>query len=163
MALVKLMSAGSHIEAQLVKGLLETEGIPSVVNGESRSTDMGTEAGFAEIFILVNEEHLEKGRLLLEAKVVAESPERPGILPEGAVCPVHELQATSVCSRCGTYLCEGCGPLGVPALCEACSDRASQTAAPRTKTKLVAWMMLLLVLGIPLIGVAILRLIYDSR
>ena len=71
MALVKLMSAGSHVEAQLVKGLLETEGIPSVVNGESRSTEMGTEAGFAEIFILVNEEQLEQAKLLLEAKELA--------------------------------------------------------------------------------------------
>ena len=163
MALVRLMSAGSHVEAQLVKGLLETEGIPCVVNGESRSTDMGTEAGFAEIFVLINEEHLEQGRLLLEAKEVTHPPERPGEMPEGAVCPVHELQATAVCSRCGSYLCAGCGPLGVPAICEACNALLAQTPRPRTKTKLVAWLMLLFVLGVPLIGVAILRLIYDSR
>ena len=161
MALVRLMSAGSHIEAQLVKGLLETEGIPCVVNGESRSTEMGTEAGFAEIFILVNEEQLEQGRLLLEAKALTETVEKPGVLPEGAVCAVHELQATSVCSRCGSYLCAGCGPVGVPATCEACGAR--EAPRPRTKTKLIAWMMLLFLLGVPLIGVAILRLIYDSR
>lgn len=163
MALVKLMSAGSHMEAQLVKGLLETEGIPSVVNGESRFTEMGTEAGFAEIFILVNEEQLEQSRLLLEAKVVSESAERPGTIPEGAVCPVHELQATALCARCGSFLCAGCGPLGVPAMCEACHERLTEAPAPRTKTKVVAWVMLLVVLGVPLIGVAILRLIYDSR
>jgi hypothetical protein len=163
MALVKLMSAGSHSEAQLVKGLLETEGIPSVVNGESQRTDMGTEAGFAEIFILVNEEHLAQGKLLLEAKVVSETPDRPGVIAEGAVCPVHELQATAVCARCGSYLCAGCGPMTVPASCEACSARLAETPRPRTKTKMVAWLMLLFLLGIPLIGVAILRLISDYR
>lgn len=157
MALVKLMSAGSHTEAQLVKGLLETEGIPCVVNGESRNTDMGTEAGFAEIFVLVNEEHLAQGKLLLEAQVVAQAPDQPGVMPEGAVCPVHELQAKAVCARCGSYLCAGCGPLGVPARCEACIAQLAEVSRPRTKTKAVAWMLLLFLLGIPLIGVAILR------
>ena len=65
--------------------------------------------------------------------------------------------------RRGRYLCAGCGPLGVPATCEACSARLAETPRPRTKTKMIAWMMLLFLLGIPLIGVAILRLIYDSR
>ena len=48
-------------------------------------------------------------------------------------------------------------------ICEACNTLLAQTPRPRTKTKLVAWLMLLFVLGVPLIGVAILRLIYDSR
>ncbi len=160
MALVKLMLAGSHIEAQLVKGLLETEGIPSVVNGESRFTEMGTEAGFAEIIILVNEEQLSQAQLVLQARVVEETPEKPGELPEGAVCPVHEQQALAICSRCGSYLCAGCGQLGVPPLCEACSERLSEKPAPRTKTKAVAWVMLLLLFGIPLIVVALLRILY---
>jgi hypothetical protein len=162
MALVRLMSAGSHVEAQLVKGLLETEGIPCVVNGESRSTDMGTEAGFAEIIVLVNEEQLEQGRLLLEAKVVAETPEKPGEIPEGAVCPVHELQATKVCSRCGSFLCAGCGQLGVPPICEACNAVLSDAPRPRTKTKAIAWVVLVFLLGIPLVGVAILRLFFGG-
>ncbi len=162
MALVKLMLAGSHIEAQLVKGLLETEGIPTVVNGESRFTEMGTEAGFAEIIILVNEEQLSQAQLVLDARVVEETAERAGQIPEGAVCPVHEQAATAICSRCGSYLCAACGQLGVPPLCEACSERMEKPA-PRTKTKAVAWLLLLLMFGIPLIGMALLRIIYGAR
>ncbi len=163
MALAKLMSAGSHIEAQLVKGLLETEGIPCVVNGESRSTDMGTEAGFAEILLLVPEELLQQSKLLLEAKVVTEGPGRPGAIPDGAVCPVHELKATSLCTRCGSFLCAGCGPATVPPLCEACSVKLSDQPRPLSKTKAIAWMMLLVLLGVPLIAVALLRLISGLR
>ena len=155
MALVKLMLAGSHVEAQLVKGLLETEGIPAVINGESRSTDMGTEAGFAEIQILVNEEQLEQSRVLLAATPEVEPPIKAGGVPEGAVCAVHEQQAHATCSRCGNYLCPSCGPLGVPALCDACLARAAPPS--RTKTKVVAWLMLLFLFGVPLIGAAVLR------
>lgn len=155
MALVKLMLAGSHVEAQLVKGLLETEGIPAVINGESRSTDMGTEAGFAEIQVLVNEEQLEQARLLLAATPERAPNLKPGTVPDGAVCAVHEQQATAICARCGNYLCSSCGPLGVPPLCDACTARAAPPT--RTKTKVVAWLMLLFLLGVPLIGAALVR------
>lgn len=158
MALVKLMSAGSHVEAQLVKGLLETEGIPAVVQGESRSTDMGTEAGFSEIAILVNAPQLDAARTLLSARAEPDAPVKPGSVPDGAVCAVHEQQATAVCSRCGNYLCAGCGPVGETPLCDGCMARAAPPA--RTKTKLVAWMMLLFLLGVPLIGVAIARALF---
>lgn len=155
MALVKLMAAGSHVEAQLVKGLLETEGIPAVIQGESRSTDMGTEAGFSEIAILVNEPQLADARTLLSARAAPEPVAPPGSLPDGAVCAVHEQQAMAICSRCGNYLCTSCGPLGEPPLCDACVARAEPPT--RTKTRLVAWLLLLFLLGVPLIGAAIAR------
>lgn len=155
MALVHLMSAGSHVEAQLVQGLLATEGIHAVVQGESRHTDMGTEAGFAEIQVLVPEEQLDVARVLLSAKAVPDGPAAVGRVPEGAVCPVHEGVARATCGRCGSFLCDGCGPLGEPPVCEACLARS----APRSRagTKLVALLLLAFLLGLPVIGVAIAR------
>ncbi len=157
MALVKLMSAGSHPEAELLKGLLATEGIPCVVHGESSRTDMGTEAGFAQISLLVNEEQLDRARQLLEATAVPDEPAKSGKAPEGAVCPVHEQPATRICSRCGSYLCAGCGQLGVPPVCEACDDRLAQAPRRRSKTKVVAALLLLFLLGVPLIAAAVIQ------
>lgn len=163
MALVRLMSAGSHPEAQLVKGLLETEGIPCVINSESRNTEMGIEAGFAEIFLLVNEEHLEHSRLLMEARPVTETVESPGVPSEGAVCPVHEQEATGICTRCGTHLCAACGKVGEPPVCEACDARLSQAPRRRTKTRVIALVMLAVLLGVPLLGGLILQFLYSLR
>lgn len=161
MALVRLMSAGSHPEAQLVKGLLETEGIACVINAESGFTEMGTEAGFAEIFILVNAEQLEQAQQLVAAQAVTEAPEKPGVPAEGAVCPVHELQATGVCSRCGSHLCSACGRAGVPPVCEACDARLAEQPRSRTKVKAVAFVMLGIFLGVPVVIAVLLRLLYD--
>jgi hypothetical protein len=159
MALVTLTLAGSHPEALLLKGLLEAEGIPVAIKGESRGTDMGTEAGFAEIQLLVPEEALERARQLLDAKIVKDEPEKRGGIPEGAVCPVHELQALHVCSRCGSYLCERCGPIGVPPLCESCNDRLAQQPRKRTATKTIALLLLLFLLGVPTVAAVIMRLL----
>ena len=155
MALVHLMSAGNHVEAQLVQGLLATEGIHAVVHGESRHTDMGTEAGFAEIQVLVQAEQLEAARLVLSAKAVPDGPTRVGSVPDGAVCAVHERAAVTTCTRCGSFLCDGCGATGEPPVCEACLARA----APRSRmgTKVVALVLLAFLLGLPVIGMAIVR------
>ena len=157
MNLVKLISAGSHPEAELIKGLLATQGIPCVINGESRATDMGTEAGFAEIVLLVPEEAAAQARLLLAAQVVPEPALAPGEVPSGAICPVHEAPAIRTCSRCGSYLCTRCGSSTVPPLCEACQDRLSEKPRSRTRTKVVAWALLAVFFGVPLIIAALVR------
>lgn len=156
MKLVHLMSAGSHVEAQLVQGLLATEGIGAVVQGESRSTDMGTEAGFAEIQVLVPAEQLEAAQLLLSARPVSDVPASGLDVPDGAVCAVHERAARATCARCGAFLCEACGPLGVPPVCESCAARTDGPPA-RSGRKVVALLLLAFLLGLPLVGAAIAR------
>jgi hypothetical protein len=163
MALVKLVSAGGYAEGQLIKGLLSTEGIECVVQGESRNTDMGTEAGFGEIAILVNEEDLEEAKQVLDARPVAEAPESGSTIGNGAVCPVHEQPATAVCSRCGTHLCAACGPVGDPPICESCDERLAQQPRTRNKTKVVALVMLAIFFGLPTIAVIVLRVLFGSR
>lgn len=158
MPLVFLMSAGSHAEAQLVQGLLATEGIHAVVQGESRHTDMGTEAGFAEIQVLVQAEQLAAAQTLLSATAEPETAADPAgraPIPDGAVCAVHEQPALATCARCGSFVCGACGPLGEPPVCAECLERA----APRSRvgTKAVALVLLAVFFGLPLIGVAIAR------
>ena len=98
-----------------------------------------------------------RARLLLEATAVPDEPVKSGAVPEGAVCPVHEQEATRICSRCGSYLCARCGLLGVPPVCEACNDRLSQQPRSRNKTKVVAALLLLFLLGVPLIFAALMQ------
>lgn len=162
MALVRLTIAGGYAEAQLIKGLLETEGIQSVVQGESRNTDMGTEAGFGEIQILVNEDELEEAKEILEARPVADAPSA-GTAADGAVCPVHEAAAVAICSRCGSHLCERCGPLGTPPLCESCDDRLSREPRKRTNTRVVAWVLLAIFFGLPTLIALLLSALAGSR
>jgi Putative prokaryotic signal transducing protein len=162
MALVTLTAAGGYAEAELLKGLLETEGIQCVVQGESRSTDMGTEAGFGEIRILVNEDQLEDAKEVLAARPVSEESPVPGAIAEGAVCPVHEAQAIGICSRCGSHLCEKCGPLGDPPLCESCDERLSQQPRERKATKRVALLMLAFMFGIPSLLAVLISLFFRN-
>lgn len=162
MALVRLTIAGGYAEAQLIKGLLETEGIQTVIQGESRNTDMGTEAGFGEILILVNEDEFEAARQILEAQPLSETPSA-GASAEGAVCPVHEAAAVAICSRCGSHLCEKCGPLGTPPLCESCDERLSKEPRKRTNTRVVAWVLLALFFGLPTLVALIASALVKSR
>lgn len=162
MPLVTLTAAGGYSQAQLIKGLLETEGIGCVVQGESRNTDMGTEAGFGEILILVNDDQLEAAKEILEARPVSEENAAPGTIAEGAVCPVHEAQAIGICSRCGSHLCEKCGPLGEPALCESCDERLSAQPRDRTNTRRVAWLMLAFMFGVPSLLAVLISLFFRN-
>lgn len=34
-----------------------------------------------------------------------------------ALCPVHQLESTGTCSRCGLFLCAECGPVSICASC----------------------------------------------
>jgi hypothetical protein len=76
---------------------------------------------------------------------------------------VHEQAAIAICSRCGTHLCKGCGPLGDPPLCEACDARLSQEPRPRTKTRVVALVVLAFFLGVPTLIAVLMRVLFGGR
>lgn len=62
MATVILMKCGNAFEAEVVKGRLESEGIPSILQGENSSflrMGMGYQSGF-EVNVLVAERDYEK-------------------------------------------------------------------------------------------------------
>lgn len=152
MAQKKLISVAGQHEATVLKSLLEINGIPCRIQGESQMTPMGTEAGFAEISVMVEEADLERAVEVLSAKQVEEAKAAPATGVEGAVCPVHEQAALGTCSRCGTYVCQGCVPTGGEVtpefVCEDCISR-SNVDQRRTRRQRAAWTMLLIYLGGP--------------
>lgn len=158
MAMVKLRSAASHDEARLVQGLLQAHGVPCVIHGESQHTGMGTEAGFAEILLLVPEEALADAREVLAAQPDPDAAPGAETPAGGALCPVHEQEATGTCARCGSYVCAGCGPLGVPPICEACADHLAAQPRRRAGRRLVALLLLAILLGVPALLAALLAL-----
>jgi Putative prokaryotic signal transducing protein len=148
---VRLTAAANYPESQLLRALLESNDIPCVIQAESQSTTLGTEAGFQDIVVLVPEAHLERAQALLAANIVKEAPVADGVIPEGAVCPVHELPAQAICSHCGTYMCQRCEPSASPAMCESCLERDGDGGAQqrRRNRKVVALVLLAIFLGIP--------------
>ncbi len=149
--LVLLVECSNGLEAASVRSLLESEGIPHVVQGEHHSNLIGGTMLPAYIFprVLVHEDELEKARALLSAVPALAGPEADPL--EGAMCPVHEQWARGTCARCGTFLCASCQTLGDPPVCEACVE--AEKSPPRRG------MPALVMLGIPaalIIGVALL-------
>jgi hypothetical protein len=69
------------------------------------------------------------------------------LLP-GAKCATHaQRPATGVCTRCGDYLCGGCGRrVGARLYCPPCGERVKQEHGPRAVRSL--WMGLLSMHGV---------------
>lgn len=110
-------------EADAMRVLLDAHGIAYVIHGDTRSS-LGSYvvnlAGSRPV-IFVAKNDLETATALLQAKPQLDATVTdPTALLDGNVCPVHEQQAVAICSRCGTFLCAGCGSLGSPPLCEDC-------------------------------------------
>ena len=86
MELVKVYSAGNELDAELIKSVLESEGIPSMSRFESYGRFlpglMGSASTLGGVEILVRPEHVEQARQILsEVRIEADLPE--GGYPEG--------------------------------------------------------------------------------
>ncbi len=65
--IVKLVSCDNSFQANLIKGRLESEGIPSMLANERMGGLYGgNTAGWGSVDLLVNEEDLERAQALLE-------------------------------------------------------------------------------------------------
>ncbi|MBK7858329.1 MAG: DUF2007 domain-containing protein [Archangiaceae bacterium] len=121
--MVMLAECEDGLEAESLRGLLEAHGIAHVVHGDTR-TSLGAyvvDLAGARPVIFVPKSELETATALLQAKPQLDSTETDSsAVLDGNVCPVHERPAVAICSRCGTFLCAGCGSLGSPPLCEDC-------------------------------------------
>ena len=68
MQLVEVFKAQGEIEAQMIRSVLESDGIDSMLSGESvRLTHGITVDGLAEVRILVREEDEERAREVIAA------------------------------------------------------------------------------------------------
>lgn len=148
-----LTTCGDESEAALVRGLLEANGIPCIVQGEQHRSMLGVAGSFIELRVMVPANELERAHALLKS-VPQEDPSgsSPAATPdpesEDAHCAVHGQRATRTCERCGTFLCASCDGAGT-GLCEDCADRKSSDAPVRRgrTRKVVAWVILLFMFG----------------
>lgn len=149
--LVLLLNCADGIEAAQVRSLLESEGIPHVVQGEHHSTMLGGMAMLTPIDqrVLVRAEDLERARALLSASPKLDG--GGGASIDGAVCPVHEQPAKATCARCGTFLCAACQTLGDPPVCETCMAAEQVVHKKRWHPQLVLLLPLALILGVVLL------------
>lgn len=149
--LVLLLNCADGIEAAQVRSLLESEGIPHVVQGEHHSTMLGGMAMLTPIDqrVLVRAEDLERARALLSASPKLDG--EGGASIDGAVCPVHEQPAKATCARCGTFLCAACQTLGDPPVCETCMAAEQVVHKKRWHPQLVLLLPLALILGVVLL------------
>lgn len=63
-------------------------------------------------------------------------------LPAGALCAVHaEREAEYICSRCGSYACEGCLFSAVPGreMCKACAEGGLTEVVPWERRREIGW------------------------
>lgn len=121
-------------EAELVKAQLEGAGFHSMISGASRtSSALPMMIGGLESEVMVPVDEYEAVRTYLtNSKMLLDETLPSGVIPDGAVCPVHEGPAVAICERCGTFLCAKCGSLGTPPLCEDCIGRPEESR-PRPK------------------------------
>ncbi len=159
--LVLLTHAGP-MEANIARAALESAGIFSVLQGEHAAA-IDTRIGQLEgVGVLVRRADFERAReVLAEGTPVLDGPGGPGI--EGAVCAVHERQAKAPCDRCGAFLCEACGTLGNPPLCEDCVERESD-AVPRPQWPAMVKKATAAVLLLPFaVGLLVLAIAWIAR
>ena len=120
-------------EAELVKAQLEGAGFHPAVVGASQTSSVLPILGGLESEVVVPTAEYEAVRTYLtDSKLVLDETLPSGVIPDGAVCPVHEGPAVAICERCGTFLCAKCGSMGTPPLCEDCLGRP-EDARPRPK------------------------------
>lgn len=79
--------------------------------------------------VLVAQHDLERARAALAATPQPQTQTQGASLVD-AVCPVHEKEAVSTCTRCGTFLCADCKALGDRPLCEQCGAKDAEERAP---------------------------------
>lgn len=169
---VTLTTVGSVVESSLIRASLEGAGIAVNVRGEHFAS-MNAVGGLfgnpilTDIEIQVPRDQLEAAQALLtDAKPVLAGPTSANLGDH--VCPVHEQPAKATCDRCGTFLCQSCGTLGDPPLCEDCLKRELE-AAPKPRwqkgaRKVVAWGYLaMLVFPVAMVIVVWLVLKLDVR
>ena len=159
-----LQTVGDNQEASVVRSLLEAHQIRVVVQGEQHRAMLGMLGPYIELRILVEEADLERARrVLAEAEAAGpaaldELEGEPGAL-RGALCPVHEKEATATCSRCGTFLCGVCDPAPELPLCEECEAlEATPDEARAHKRRVRAAVVFLLLFGVPLLVALLSRL-----
>lgn len=119
-----LLTTVGPADAGVLRGLLESQGIHVIVQGEQHGAMLPGVASPIELRLLVPEAELERARQILEdARPVLDGTQAGSEDLGDAVCPVHEAKAVATCSRCGTFLCAACPSLGDPPLCEDCVQR----------------------------------------
>lgn len=60
------------------------------------------------------------------------------LLPPNARCPAHEdLDAITVCQRCGTFMCEVCADYGVDVRCAQCRPKRGKAEIAERRTNAV--------------------------
>ena len=123
MALEILLRTNDPYEAEILRARLRAVGVEAVVHGGSQASLFGGAQDIIEQQLLVPQEQLAQARAFLDSSAVLDQTEATGESLGDAVCAVHEQQAIATCSRCGNFLCEKCGSLGNPPLCEECVDR----------------------------------------
>ena len=111
-----LTTCGGSFEGEMVRALLDAEGILCVVQGGHHVSVGGTH-GLVKVRVLVVRRDLERALALLESSKTAEA----AGLGE-APCAVHGEVSTAECVECGNFLCERCAfPRSRP-LCEDCQQ-----------------------------------------
>jgi hypothetical protein len=120
-------------EAELVKAQLEGAGFhPSLIGATQTSSALPMLIGLDSEVVVPATEYEAVRTYLTQSKLVLDETAPSGVIPDGAVCPVHEGPAVALCERCGTFLCAKCGSLGTPPLCEDCVARP-EASRPRPK------------------------------
>jgi hypothetical protein len=147
-------------EAIIARTHLEAAGIDAYLHGEhAASTDprMGL-AGGIRLQVWAADQRRALAVLDEAPSMLSSTPGDP--VPEGAVCPVHEVPATLTCARCGTFGCTRCRMFGEPALCEDCvasEAHPSGGSSRRSWVRVVAAIMLapglLMILIVALINI----------
>lgn len=133
--LKRVFSSPNSTEAELVRARLEGAGFHPHLAGAPLSMLYPNMIHELTSDVSVPEEEFDAVRTyLLESKLVLDETLPHGVLPEDAVCPVHEQKAVATCDRCGTFLCAKCGSLGSPPLCEDCVVRSD---VPRSRPRWV--------------------------
>lgn len=154
--MVLLVECEDGLEAESLRGLLEAHAIAHVVHGDTGRSAIGAYVELAgqRPVIFVKKADLETATALLQATPVLDSTQAdPAAQLDGNVCPVHERPAVAACSRCGTFLCAGCGSLGQPPLCEDCLEVSEPPAerSPMVRAVATLWLMFY---ALPLLAVA---------
>ncbi len=156
-SLVLLTECGGVSEASVIRGLLQSNGIEALVQGEQHASLLGATQVLITPRVLVPAAQLEQARQLLAAHQATQGPQPDGETPLDGVCAVHEKPATTTCGRCGNFLCADCKALGSPALCESCVEVESAPVERRAHQASRRVMMFTLALmaiaaGLPLLA-----------
>ncbi|MHB8874289.1 MAG: putative signal transducing protein [Myxococcaceae bacterium] len=125
-------------EAESLRARLQAVGIDVVLHGGSQASLFGGAQNIIEQQLLVPAGQLAEAQAFLESTKVLDGTVASGEDLGNGVCALHEKQAVAICSRCGNFLCESCGSLGTPPLCEECVERPEEPVVRNRWAKTVA-------------------------